>query len=615
MKTTQRAVEPTRRDRPGERGAALITALLLSVLLLTLGGALIVATTTSATNSVDAMPEAQAYYGAETGLQSALYVLRGNAAPAPTFVPMTSPVPDANKLSFRGAVTPSISNRPGDPTTAGFPNRLSRWIAYNYTPAGFAYADRVAVSSGTYTPASGVAYSLAVTDPDNSHMVTYFTSAVFSGGGTSLTVPAISPPPVNSATITYIPQATTPVSAAAGVSSGLGVFRITRTGTGALFPAGSQVSIRIAVSAPFSGYVILNGTITGRVTQTSSTVKIIFSNISARVNGTVFRLSANPLLLNATVGSTSPFPDFPLQATITAPDPRNLLVTSTGYGPQGARKILQMLVGRYGFYLDPPAPIVIRGSDNTADPMTFDLGTSNAKLYTGKDFSGKQVQLPAIAIRLHDWTAGYGGVSKGSTVVDPKFAILDIDTVPNAWPAYLTPVPSNVPKPNVPTIPQQAKTPDFLRTADDARKFLNELQAEAVKKGRYYASFSGYASSGNNAATKDSPELTFVDGNCTLDGGSGLLIVTGTLTLNGNDDFKGVILVLGGGRVIRAGTGNGRVLGSWMVAAFPRTGNGGFTAPSYNVSGGGSGAFQFDSTATDDAQRTIGSQVLGVAER
>jgi hypothetical protein len=319
--------------------------------------------------------------------------------------------------------------------------------------------------------------------------------------------------------------------------------------------------------------------------------------------------------MSATVGAGVTFPDFPVTVTVTAPDPRNLLVTSTGYGPRGARKILEMKVGRYVFYLDPPAPIVIRGSDNPADSMTFDLGSSNAKLYTGKDNAGGQAQLPAVAISLHDWTAGYGGVTKGSTVVDPKFAILDIDAVPTSWPSSLTPIPSNVPKPNVPTIPQQAKTPDFLRTANDARKLLNELQAEAQKIGRYYTTFSGYASSGNSSATRTSSAFTFVDGNCTLDGGAGLLVVTGTLTLNGNDDFSGVILVLGGGRVVRSGTGNGRVLGSWMVATFPRTGTGGFTAPSFNVSGGGSGTFQFDSAATSNAQRTGGSKVLGVTER
>jgi hypothetical protein len=599
-------------DRSGERGAALITVLLLSVLLLTLGGALIASTAASVSNSTEAMPETQAYYSAETGLQAGLNVLRGNAAPAPTFVPQSgSTVPDANKLSFRGAVTRSISNLATDPTAAGFPTRLSRWIAYNYTPAGLAYADRVTISPGTYTPANGLAYSLAVTDPDNSHMVTYSTVAVFSGGGTSLTAGT----GTNTATISYTPQPPTTVNATSPVTSGLGRFTITRTGSGATFPAGSQISMRIDVSAPYSGFVILNGTIIGSVSNTTSAVRIIFGNISVRVNGALFAMAANPFLMNATVGASSAFPIFPLQAAVTAPDPRNLLVTSTGFGPRGARKILEMLVTRYGFYLDPPAPIVIRGSDNTSDPMTFDLGSSNAKIYTGKDKSGVQSHLPTVAIRLHDWTAGYGGVTKGSTVVDPKFAILDIDAIPSPWPATLTPVPVNVPKPNVPSTPQQAKTPDFLRTANDARQFLNQLQAQAQKKGRYYTTFSGYASAGNSAATKDSPEFTFVDGNCSLDGGSGLLVVTGTLTLTGNDDFNGIILLLGGGRVVRSGGGNGKVYGSWMVAKFPRTGTGGFTAPYFDVAGGGSSTFQFDSKATDEAQRTGGSEVLGVTER
>ncbi|HLL77789.1 MAG TPA: hypothetical protein VK421_21210, partial [Pyrinomonadaceae bacterium] len=488
----------------------------------------------------------------------------------------------------------------------------------NYGPAGLGYADRVVIfpdNPATYTPVNGLAYALAVTDMDNSHMVTYSTSALFNGGASSLTVGDKTAFPPNTATISYVPQGTTEVNATSPVSSGLGTFKIERSGNGASFPAGSQVSIRIKVDAPFEGFIILNGTITGKVTPTSSTLKIIFGNISARVNGTLFKLPANPFPMNATVGATSPFPDFPLQATVTAPEPRNLLVKSTGYGPRGAIKVLEMVVGRFSFYIDAPAPIVIRGSDNTSEKMTFDLGSSNAKIYTGKDAAGIQAHLPAVAIRLHDWTPGYSGVSKGSTVVDPKFAILDIDAIPATWPATLTPVPSDVPKPNVPTIPQQAKTPEFLRTAGEARKFLNDLQAEAKKKNRYYGNYSGYASSGNSAATKNSPELTFVDGDCTLDGGSGLLVVTGTLTLSGNDDFRGIILALGTGKVVRSGGGSGKVYGSWMVAKFPRTGTGGFTAPYFDVSGGGNSTFQNDSKANDDAQRTGGSTVLGVTER
>ncbi len=52
-------------ERASERGAALITVLLFSVLLLAAGGALIMTTALSATNAADAAGETQAYYAAE----------------------------------------------------------------------------------------------------------------------------------------------------------------------------------------------------------------------------------------------------------------------------------------------------------------------------------------------------------------------------------------------------------------------------------------------------------------------------------------------------------------------------------------------------------------------
>ena len=163
-------VLPKRINAHGERGAALISVLLISALLLTAGGMLILTTTISATNTFDAAAEMQAYYGAEAGIQASLNVLRGNVLPSPLFVanPAGGVAPE-NKIDFTKALTRSTSNLAGDPTTAGFPLRLSRWLNYNYTLSGITYADRVGISPG-YIPFNGVAYSLEVTDPDHTDL-------------------------------------------------------------------------------------------------------------------------------------------------------------------------------------------------------------------------------------------------------------------------------------------------------------------------------------------------------------------------------------------------------------------------------------------------------------
>src|SRR5258707_8459738 len=85
--------------RKNERGAALIMSLLVSTALLVAGGALIQITSMSASNAIDSTAEAQAYYGAEAGLQAALNALRGNAAHTASALPS-----GMNTINFRNAV-------------------------------------------------------------------------------------------------------------------------------------------------------------------------------------------------------------------------------------------------------------------------------------------------------------------------------------------------------------------------------------------------------------------------------------------------------------------------------------------------------------------------------
>lgn len=154
----------------GQRGAALVSTLLISALLLAAGGVLILTTGMSATNTIDAAAEAQAYYGAEAGLQATLNVLRGGVMPNPLFAanPPGSVAPE-NQINFRRALTRATSNLAADPVSAKI--RLSRWLTYNYTPSGGAYADRVAIHQG-YTPFNGIAYSVEVLDPDGTPVTT-----------------------------------------------------------------------------------------------------------------------------------------------------------------------------------------------------------------------------------------------------------------------------------------------------------------------------------------------------------------------------------------------------------------------------------------------------------
>jgi hypothetical protein len=111
-------------------------------------------------------------------------------------------------------------------------------------------------------------------------------------------------------------------------------------------------------------------------------------------------------------------------------------------------------------------------------------------------------------------------------------------------------------------------------------------------------------------------DFNFVDGDCDLDGGSGLLIVTGDLIMKGTPSFSGLILVLGKGRVFRSGGGTGKLLGAIAVARFDTTtgATSGFTAPTFDFSGGGGMTMQYDSLAVENAKR-IGNKPIGVVEK
>src|SRR5947207_13350489 len=85
--------------RKGERGAALLTVLFIATLILAAGGALILISGTATRTAVASTAEMQAYYSAESGLETGLNVLRGNVSP-------NASMPPGTQTNYRNAVTP-----------------------------------------------------------------------------------------------------------------------------------------------------------------------------------------------------------------------------------------------------------------------------------------------------------------------------------------------------------------------------------------------------------------------------------------------------------------------------------------------------------------------------
>src|SRR5262245_47001349 len=123
----------TGKKRKNEKGAALVMVLMIMLLMLAAASGLLLEVSMNTANVTDATAEQQAYNAAESGIQSAINVLRGNTVPSvllDTSKPATDP---KNQINFRRAVNVSSSNLSTDPTNV---SRLSRWMNYNYTPSG-----------------------------------------------------------------------------------------------------------------------------------------------------------------------------------------------------------------------------------------------------------------------------------------------------------------------------------------------------------------------------------------------------------------------------------------------------------------------------------------------
>jgi hypothetical protein len=139
---------------------------------------------------------------------------------------------------------------------------------------------------------------------------------------------------------------------------------------------------------------------------------------------------------------------------------------------------------------------------------------------------------------------------------------------------------------------------------------VDQLRSNGINEGRYFTT----ANPPPDFGTSSQPKVTFVDGDMDLPpaGGAGLLVVTGTLTMNGSSTFDGLILVLGGGQLVRTGGGNGNSLGAAFVARFGSTGD--FLAPTFNSNGSGTSSIQYDSDWVRRALASPGPRVMAVSE-
>jgi hypothetical protein len=102
--------------------------------------------------------------------------------------------------------------------------------------------------------------------------------------------------------------------------------------------------------------------------------------------------------------------------------------------------------------------------------------------------------------------------------------------------------------------------------------------------------------------TSATPQITFVNGdfNFGSNSGAGVLVVTGTLNMDGSANFNGLILVIGQGSISVGGGGGGQINGTLFLAdtnshTSPYAQLGTLGPPGYSWSGGGTNGIQYNS--------------------
>ncbi len=653
-------------NRKSERGAALVTVMMISFLMLVAVGGLLLETSMNAANVTDATSEEQAYYAAESGIQSVIDALRHNPVPSPLIDPTKTPIPPdptadpANVIDYRKAVDLWTSNKTcsksGSTITCTDPldnvARLSRWIRYSDV-----YPDRVVLGS-SYSPLNGFAYSVQVSDPDNTDGLIIYTVTGGIDDGAGNYTPSRN---FGSTTISYQAPAQQTINASTGPGSGIiGSFRM--TGTGADIPGIDsspdqlpRFKIVISFSKPQNttlvvrGYIVPPNAASPLKNETGTCPRPVLSYLfdseayiaggsRTTLTGTSPAAPAAGCIVEETKDNSTrrgPYGtyltgflfqsagadvDQTLNVSMTRPEPTRLLIRSTGYGPKGARKELETIIQKNYFGgLGSPASLTLIGPPCTrvsatppcvngpASPSSTDFnfapGNSSPVIYSGKD---KQLRVFVPPIGLTNDTN-----------------VLAVKNLVRTFNGYVYGNVENIAS----ELPYWLQNPANL---DDTVKALKEA---ADSSGSYWGPTSSPPNSGVYGDWNTATGITFVDRDVTIsqDGG-GILVVTGTLTFKGTFRFNGLVLITGKyGKYDRTGGGGqqGILAGSMIVAPYDPDWSVNtcmkdsnvtnklncYLSPSYSISGGGSSDLMFNSQNVTNGLSGLGNFVKGVAEK
>jgi hypothetical protein len=289
------------------------------------------------------------------------------------------------------------------------------------------------------------------------------------------------------------------------------------------------------------------------------------------------------------------------------------LVTSMAVTPQGSRRVGQYEAGAY--MITAPAA----GLDFAGPGAVFNSAPNSNNFGINGTNSGD----PANVGTYVPWTGpgGQAACPSQTPAVLPAIAVGDSTGVTN----MIADIPNNrtgnytgaTPLPGVPPLPANPSVQnEGVGTAQypsngvlgpgsnwSTPAQLNQL-AQAMANQANIVCPGNAACAGSTFGTDAAPKITYINGDATVSGGAGVLVVTGTLTFNGNTNFDGLILVIGQGIMNVHGGGGGQVNGEVLIAntnshisPYPQLATLG--SPTLNWTGGGSNFIQYNSCWAD----------------
>ena len=380
-----------------------------------------------------------------------------------------------------------------------------------------------------------------------------------------------------------------------------------------------------AAGAPPAGSVATYITSTSPYTGTAASLKYKWVRITLKQNGTFPNALVDPTQTGANLGSPVCWDGTLQQERVasamgyaTCALAKNAgfnvqpiyLITSMAITPQGSRRVGQYEAGAY--QITPPAA----GLDFAGPNAQF----NNAPNSNNFGINGTNSGDPTNTGTYTPWT-GPGGQAACTTTTPaslPAIGVGDATGVTNmdsqipsnrtGMYTGLAPIP---PAPAVPSVQNEGVGTALYPSNNvlgpgsnwSTPAQLNQL-AQAMANEANIVCPGNAACASTTFGTDAAPKITYITGDATLSGGAGVIVVTGTLTFNGNTNFDGLILVIGQGIMNVKGGGGGQVNGEVLIAntnshTAPFGQLAALGSPTLNWTGGGSNFIQYNSCWAD----------------